>query len=300
MERIKLKENFSLPRIVHGMWRLMDWKWSLRDTASFIESAIELGVNAFDHADIYGNYECEKHFGKILLEKPSLRSDIQLITKCGVKMLSDKFPNRKVGHYDTSFQHIVNSAEQSLKNLNTDFLDLLLIHRPDPLMDPDETARAFEHLYQQGKVLNFGVSNFSPVQFEMLQSRFSEKLVTNQIEISPSHLEHLYNGNIEFLMKEKIHPMAWSPLGGGGIFNPTDQNSVRLKNKFESIANELGIGTIDKVIYAWILRHPARIIPVVGSGKLNRLKNAVEALKINLEIEQWYEILVASQGHPMP
>ncbi|MDF1551320.1 MAG: aldo/keto reductase, partial [Bacteroidales bacterium] len=213
---------------------------------------------------------------------------------------SDKFPNRKVGHYDTSFQHVVNSVVQSLKNLNTDYIDLLLIHRPDPLMDPDETARAFEHLYQLGKVLNFGVSNFSPVQFEMLQSRFSQKLVTNQIEISPSHLEHLYNGNIEFLLKEKIHPMAWSPMGGGGIFNPSDQNSVRLKNKLESIANELGIGTIDKVIYAWILRHPARIIPVVGSGKLNRLKNAVEALKINLEIEQWYEILVASQGHPMP
>jgi len=300
MERIKLAEDFSLPRIVHGMWRLMDWKWSVKEITEFVESATELGVNAFDHADIYGNYECEQHFGKILSEKPSLRFDIQLITKCGIKMLSDKYPERKVGHYDTSYQHIVNSVEQSLKNFNTDYIDLLLIHRPDPFMDPDETARAFKQLLKQGKVLNFGVSNFSSTQFEMLQSRFSNKLVTNQIEISPSCLEHIYNGNLEFLQKEKIHPMAWSPLGGGLIFNPSNENTVRLKTKLEAIAKELGAGSIDKVIYAWILSHPAKIIPVVGSRKLKRLKSAVDALKIKLNVEQWYEILIASQGHPVP
>jgi predicted oxidoreductase len=300
MERINLSNDFNLPGIVHGMWRLMEWKWNTRDITNFVESAIEIGVNAFDHADIYGNYECEKHFGKILIEKPSLRSDIQLITKCGIKMLSDKFPERKVGHYDTSYAHIIKSVEQSLKNFNTDYIDLLLIHRPDPFMNPDETAKAFEELFKQGKVLNFGVSNFLPSQFEMLQSRLSMRLVTNQIEIAPSHLEHIYNGNLDFLQKEKIHPMAWSPLGGGMIFNPSDENTVRLKTKLEQIARELGLESIDKVIYSWILSHPAKIIPVVGSRKLNRLKSAVDALKIRLSTEQWFEILITFQGYPVP
>ncbi len=300
MERIILSDNFSLPRIVHGMWRLMEWKWNTKDIINFVESAIEIGVNAFDHADIYGNYECEKHFGKILIDKPSLRSDIKLITKCGIRMLSDKFPEIKVGHYDTSYQYIIKSVEQSLKNFNTDYIDLLLIHRPDPFMNPDETAKAFEELFKQGKVLNFGVSNFLPSQFELLQSRLSMRLVTNQIEIAPSHLEHIYNGNLDYLQKERIYPMAWSPLGGGIIFNPSDEHTVRLKTKLEQIANELGLESIDKVIYSWILSHPAKIIPVVGSGKLNRLKSAVGALKIKLSVEQWFKILVASQGHPVP
>ncbi|NJO92412.1 MAG: oxidoreductase [Chloroflexia bacterium] len=300
MERISLNTNFSLPRIVQGMWRLMEWKWNTKEIENFIKSAIEIGINAFDHADIYGNYECEKHFGKVLAEKPSLRSDIQLITKCGIKMLSDKFPERKIGHYDTSYQHVIKSVEQSLRNLNTDYIDLLLIHRPDPFMNPDETAKAFEELFQQGKVLNFGVSNFLPSQFEMLQSRLSMRLVTNQIEVAPSHLEHIYNGNLDFLQKERIHPMAWSPLGGGMIFNPSDENTVRLKGKLEQIAKELDLESVDKVIYSWILSHPAAIIPVVGSGKLNRLKSAVDALKVKLSTEQWFEILIASQGHPVP
>jgi predicted oxidoreductase len=167
-------------------------------------------------------------------------------------------------------------------------------------MNPDETAKAFEELFKQGKVLNFGVSNFLPSQFEMLQSRLSMRLVTNQIEIAPSHLEHIYNGNLDFLQKEKIHPMAWSPLGGGMIFNPSDENTVRLKTKLEQIARELGLESIDKVIYSWILSHPAKIIPVVGSRKLNRLKSAVDALKIRLSTEQWFEILITFQGHPVP
>lgn len=300
MERIKLSETFSLPRIVHGMWRLIDWQWSVNETVNFVESAIELGVNTFDHADIYGNYECEKEFGHIFRHKPSLRFDVQLITKCGIKLVSNKFPSRKVGHYDTSYHHIIESVERSLKNFNTDYIDLLLIHRPDPFMNPDETAAAFELLFKQGKVLNFGVSNFLPSQFELLQSRFSNRLITNQIEISPAHLEHFQNGNIDFLMKERISPMAWSPLGGGEIFNPQTAIAKKLKLKLEEMASLLGLNSIDKLVYAWILSHPAKIIPVVGSGKLERLKIAVEALNVILTTEQWFEILIEGQGHPVP
>ena len=156
-------------------------------------------------------------FGKIFKQKPSLRDEVELVTKCGINLISEKFPERKVKHYDSSYKHIIESANNSLNLLNTDRIDLLLLHRPDPLINPEEVAKAFDELKKSGKVLNFGVSNYTPMQFEMLQSFLTEKLVTNQIEFSPYCLEHFENGNIYFLQKEKIYPMAWSPLGGGRI-----------------------------------------------------------------------------------
>ncbi|MBN1501306.1 MAG: aldo/keto reductase [Spirochaetes bacterium] len=300
MKRIKLSKTLTLPEIVHGMWRLIDWKWSFNETLEFIESAVNIGITAFDHADIYGNYECEKEFGKAMSMKPELRNKIQLITKCGIKLVSDKYPECRTGHYDTSKKHIISSVEKSLINLKTDYIDLLLIHRPDHLMNPDEIADAFSHLLKQGKVLNFGVSNFLPSQLQLIQSRFSEKLVANQLEISPAHLEHLNNGNLNFLLKENIIPMAWSPLGGGSIFTPRTENAGNLKRKLEEIALQLNAENIDTVIYSWLFAHPSGIIPVVGSGKIERLKTAVEATDVKLNRQQWYEILIASQGHPVP
>lgn len=225
---------------------------------------------------------------------------MQLVTKCGIKMMSDKFPERMIKHYDTGYEHIIFSVEQSLKNLHTDHIDLLLIHRPDPLMDPAETAKAFEELESQGKVLNFGVSNFTPMQFEMLDRHFGGPLVTNQVEISPYNLEHFQNGNIEFFLREGIHPMAWSPLSGGKIFEPGDERGRRIKTKLKEIAKTLGVEAIEKVIYAWLLAHPAGIIPIVGTGRIERLKKAVQSLNIELTREQWFDIYVASMGHKVP
>ncbi|MFW6100052.1 MAG: aldo/keto reductase [Bacteroidota bacterium] len=300
METIKISENLEMSRIVQGFWRLKNWDMNNQELLRFVEEALDIGVTTFDHADVYGDYMCEALFGQIFRLKPGLRKRMQLVTKCGIKMMSDKFPERMIKHYDTGYEHIIFSVEQSLKNLHTDHIDLLLIHRPDPLMDPAETAKAFEELESQGKVLNFGVSNFTPMQFEMLDRHFDGPLVTNQVEISPYNLEHFQNGNIEFFLREGIHPMAWSPLSGGKIFEPGDEKGIRIKTKLKEIAKTLGVEAIEKVIYAWLLAHPAGIIPIVGTGRIERLKKAVQSLNIELTREQWFDIYVASMGHKVP
>lgn len=300
MKRVQLSEWLSLSRISHGLWRLDEWGMTPQEALGFLEKALEMGVTTFDIADIYGQYTCEAIFGEALKLSPSLRSNIEIVTKCGIKIKCGKFPERKIGHYDTSYAHVVASAEQSLRHMHTDYLDLLLIHRPDPLMDPAETARAFDDLHRAGKVRFFGVSNFNPAQFEMLQQHVDQKLVTNQVEFSPYCLEHLQNGNIEFFQKENIVPMAWSPLAGGRLFDPADAKGQRLLPVLQEIAVENGIAGPDQVAFAWILKHPAQFIPIVGSGKIERLRQAVDALDLELTTEQWFRVLVASQGHPVP
>lgn len=298
--KVKLTEDFQMSRIAQGMWRLDQWDMSDQELLKYVEEAINMGVTTFDHADVYGDYTCEQLFGKIFDLKPGLRERMQLVTKCGIKLLSAKYPQRKLKHYDTGYDHIISSVEQSLQNLRTDYIDLLLIHRPDPLMDPASTARAFEKLRVDGKVLHFGVSNFTPMQYQMLDSYFPGELITNQVEVSPYQLEHFENGNLEFMMKERIRPMGWSPLSGGDIYQPGDEKGLRVKKKLEEVAAGMGLDGIDKVIYAWILRHPAGIIPLVGTGKTERLRRAVDALKVPLTREQWFAIYTSALGHDVP
>lgn len=293
-------QNFTGSRIVHGQMRLAEWNLTGTQLLDFLEELIEMSVTTFDHADIYGNYSCEKILGDAISLQKNLRDRIQIVTKCGIKLVSGKYPDRKVKIYDYSYDHIIASVENSLRNFRTDRIDLLLLHRPAPFFDPAEVARAFTTLKKQGKVLHFGVSNFTPGQFEMLQAHTDEKLVTNQVEISPYCLEHFDNGNIDFFMKNKIQPMAWSPMAGGKLLRPTDEKGKRVLRVLKDIAVELNITPVDKVIYAWLLKHPAGIIPVVGSGKMERVKYAVEALGIDMSLEQWYRIYIAARGQEMP
>ncbi len=298
--RIQLAKDLELSRIAHGQMRLMDWNLSDTELANFLEQCIELGVTTFDHADIYGNYSCEEVFGKALKLNPDLKSKIEIVSKCGIKLLSDKYPERTIKHYDYSYDHIVQSAESSLEKLNIERIDLFLLHRPAPLLNPSEVAKAFDHLHQSEKVKHFGVSNFTPAQFNSLQENIDQKLVTNQVEISPYQIEHFENGNMNFFLEQEIHPMAWSPLAGGALFNPHDEKSQRLNVTLLEIAEEIGVNSIDKIIYAWLLAHPSKIIPIVGSGKIERINSAVKALEVELTTEQWYKIWVASTGHPVP
>ncbi len=298
--KIRLSESLELSRIVHGYWRLAEWKMSEKELLFLIEELIGLGITSFDHADIYGNFSCEKLFGDALRLKPSLREEMQVITKCGIKPASSKYPDARIKIYDYSYEHILSSVDDSLLNFHTDRIDLLLFHRPAPFFDPAEVARAMDHLHKSGKVLNFGVSNFNPMQYEMLQAHSYQDLVTNQIELSPYCFEHFENGNIDFFLKENIYPMAWSPLAGGSIFNPNDEKGNRLLQELKAIAIELGTDKIEKVIYAWMLKHPVNIIPVAGSGNLSRLKSAVESLDLELSLEQWYRIYNASTGVELP
>ncbi len=300
MEKTVLAPDLQLSRIVHGHWRLAEWNLSTQELLRLTKQCIEMGITSFDHADIYGDYSCEKIFGKVLATDKSLRKEIQIISKCGIKLLSDKFPERKIKHYDYSSDYIISSAEQSLSNFNTDYLDLFLLHRPAPFFDPEEVAKAFSHLKQSGKVRHFGVSNFTQQQYEMLEAYVEQPLVTNQVEISPVCLEHFDNGNIDFFIKRKIRPMAWSPLAGGKLMKPESEKEQRLHNTMKEIARELNVDSADKIIYAWLLKHPALIIPVTGTGKVERIKNAIEAMEISMTLEQWYRIYTASRGMDVP
>lgn len=297
--RIALNDNLSLSRIVHGYWRLRDWDLSDDQLLKLIEQVLELGITSFDHADIYGNHTCEAYFGRALAMKPQLREKMELISKCGIKMATDYNPELDIKIYDYSTEYIIKQAETSLKNLGTDRLDLLLLHRPAPFFNPEEVAKAFDQLKSSGKVLNFGVSNFSPAQFDTLQSYLDMPLATNQVEISVSCLAHFENENTEYFLKHKIKPMAWSPLAGGAIFNPKTEKDQRLTAVLKTIAAELNTD-IDLVMYAWLLKHPTGIMPIVGSQHINRIKSAVDALKIELSLEQWYKIYIASKGEDLP
>jgi predicted oxidoreductase len=300
MSKIKLAKGLKLSRIVHGHWRLKDWNLSRQELLSLIEKVMDLGITSFDHADIYGNYSCETLFGEAVGSKNKLRKNMQLITKCGIKLKSDKNPLQRIKFYDYSYGHIVQSAERSLVNLKTDYIDLLLFHRPSPFFDPGEVAKAMEHLRKSGKVLFFGVSNFTPAQFNMLAAHSSIPLVTNQVEISPYCLEHFENGNMEHFLEHNIKPIAWSPMEGGKLLNPSDEKGQRIFNSITEIAQELNVDEVEKIVYSWLLKHPASIIPVVGSSKPERIKHATCALDVNMSIEQWFRIYNAARGSELP
>jgi predicted oxidoreductase len=286
--------KLNLSPIVAGMWRMSEWNLAPEQRLAFIEQCLELGVTSFDHADIYGSYGVEGLFGEALALKPSLREQIQLVSKCGIKLKSSRRPAHTIQHYDTSAAHIRASVENSLKQLRTDYLDLLLIHRPDPLMDFDEVAHTFETLRSEGKVKEFGVSNFSRHQFEMLHKRIA--LATNQLEFSPLHLDPLWDETFDGLQDKGIQPMIWSPLAGGRLFSEGDAASERLRLKIKEIADELG-KPFASVVFAWIMQLPCKPVPLTGTGRIEGVQVAVEATKFTLSRAQWFEILRAARGH---
>lgn len=296
-DRVQLSNQVSVSKVIHGQMRLFEWGLSDQGLVDLINQCLEAGVTTFDHADIYGNYECEKKFGEALTLDTSLRDQIEIVTKCGIKLLSDKFPDRTVKHYDLSKKYIINSVEQSLKNLNTDRIDVLLLHRPSPLWSPEEIASAFNELKNAGKVLEFGVSNFNAQQFELLNSYLDVELVTNQIEVSPVQLKHFDDGTIDLLTAKSISSMVWSPLAGGSIFHSDDERSARIRNALLEIAGEFNTDQIDLLIYSWLYKHPGSFLPIVGSGRIERIKSAIAAQKINLSTEQWFKVWVASTGN---
>ncbi len=298
IDLIKGGPRFS--RIALGFWRLAEWGLSDAELLDLIRFSLDLGITTFDHADIYGDYACEGLFGRALTLEPGLRASMQLVTKCGIKLVSPNRPQHVFKHYDTGRAHIVASAENSLRVLGTDYIDLLLIHRPDVLMDPDEVAEAFAALRQSGKVLHFGVSNFTPSQFDLLASRLDFPLVTNQIELSVLSLDVLHDGTVDQCFQRGIAPMAWSPLCAGRLFHDDDERTVRVRDALDAVGSELGGISTDQVALAWVLTHPARFIPVVGSGKVERIRSAAEAEALRLSREQWFAIWSASTGIPVP
>ena len=286
-----------MSRIVAGAWRMSDWNWSAQERLRWIEQCVELGVTTFDHADIYGGYTVETLFGEALALAPALREKLQLVTKCGICLTSPARSAHRVKHYDTSFDHIVSSVENSLRVLGTDHIELLLIHRPDALMDADVVASAFTHLQLQGKVLHFGVSNFTVAQFELLQSRFP--LVTNQIELHPLYLAPLTDGTLDQCQQRRIQPMIWSPLAGGRLITSPEATAVRVRKALEAVGTRRGV-SLATMAFAWLLRHPSRPIPVAGSRRIEAMREAVAALDVKLDAQDWTEIWAAGSGHEVP
>ncbi len=284
-------------RLILGLWRIGQWGLSLGQVADLVGACLDLGIDTFDVADIYFDYQCESLFGAALRTNPALKSRIKLISKCGIALVTPARPAHRVKHYNTSREHIIASAENSLACLGVEKLDLLLIHRPDPLMNADEIADAFGRLKRAGKVEGFGVSNFLPHQFDLLQSRLDEPLRTNQIEASLSHLDSLFDGTLDQCQRLGVTPQAWSPLAGGALSQQHEGTS--LGHTLSRLAHELG-ATREQLAIAWLLRHPAHIYPVLGSGKLSHIRKLVDAQNIVLDRQLWFELLEAAKGSPVP
>jgi predicted oxidoreductase len=296
--RIKIaSDGPEFSRVVLGLWRIADWNMSPGQRLSLVEQALDLGITTIDHADIYGDYEGERLLGEALALAPALRERIEIVSKCGIRLISANRPAHRLKHYDTGREHVIASVENSLTALRVEYLDLLLIHRPDPLMDADEVAEAFTTLRRDGKVRHLGVSNFTPAQFELLASRVP--LTTNQIELSVMQTDAMYDGTLDQCQRLRIAPMAWSALAGGRLFNDKGPRAERLRSVLTSIADRHGVSTAT-VAYAWILRHPSRPLVLTGSQRIEAMREAVAATGMALSREEWYSILTASTGTSVP
>ena len=292
--------SLTCTRIAYGCWRLAGSEGGGRldekDGIRAVHAAFDAGYTLFDHADIYGRGECEKIFGRALREASGMRQRIVLATKCGI---CPPWTGR-THCYDSSSKHIIASVEQSLRSLRVDSVDLLMLHRPDYLGDPSEIAAAFAQLRADGKVREFGVSNYRPTQVAALQRYCDMQLIANQVEVSLGALACLDDGTLDQCISGKITPMAWSPLAKGSLLAaPRDERERGLQTLIHSLATAKGV-TAAAIALAWLLRHPAKMVPVIGSTNPERIREATRADAIELTREEWYSLLTAARGTSLP
>lgn len=277
----------------------MSWaKWgkdySTEELIDLLNFCMDEGLSTFDHADIYGDYTTEGRFGEAFSKSGIKRESIQLITKCGIQYVGETRDNQ-VKHYNYSKDYMIWSAEQSLKNLKTEYIDLFLLHRPSPLMHPDEILEAIQRLKLDGKILNFGVSNFTPSQVELIDSKVDVQ--ANQVEFSLTQHSAMHNGSLDQMIVKGIKPMAWSPLGI--YFRDTNAQTLRIKKILQKLSEKYEVSE-DTILLAWIFKHPSKVAPVIGTTNKDRMRNAKQAAQLTLELEDWFSLLVASQGHKVP
>ncbi|KIC46212.1 aldo/keto reductase [Tateyamaria sp. ANG-S1] len=293
MDRVHLSDTLNFSRIVYGMWRLADDSdTSVSHVQAKIHACLDQGITTFDQADIYGGYVAEAALGEALKADTGLRSKMEIVTKCDIVAPMGRYADAPVKYYDTSRAHIMQSIENSLRDMAIDHIDLLLIHRPDPFMDHHETGAALDEAVASGKVGSVGVSNFRPWDWKLLQSGMKTQLVTNQIEISLSEISPFTNGDLAFHQQHGQPLMAWSPLGGGGLMT----GSEKLHDVMDEIAGANGVDRA-AVATAFLLAHPANIIPVMGTNNLDRIKNIGAATKVSLDRPTWFRLYEAALGH---
>lgn len=286
----------SISKIIAGTmnWGIWDKKLTTQEMANLIHVCHENKITTFDHADIYGGYTTESDFGKAFKESKITRSNVQFVSKCGIQYVTENRQNR-IKHYDYSKEYIIWSAENSLKNLQTDYLDVYLLHRPSPLMQADEIAEAIEKLKKDGKILDFGLSNFTPSQTDLIQQK--TKVSFNQIQFSATHFEPMLDGSLDHMQVHNIRPMAWNPLGT--IFREDTEQTRRLKMLLAKLVEKYHFGA-DIILLAWIMQHPSRVIPVAGTVNVARIQQLQKAAELLLDKEDWFEIWTESMGSKVP
>lgn len=291
-------QQLELSRFVAGFWRLEHWDMPSTALTGYIQQCIDLGVTTMDHAMVYRS---ESLFGQALALQPGLRQKIEIVTKFGIRPKGfGALGAQQTNHYDSSSQHITASVNQSLKDLGTDYIDLLLVHRPDYLMNIDETGATLDNLIAAGKVRAIGVSNFTPAQFSALQTACKHTLVTNQIEFSPIAMQALDNGTFEQCQTLKMQPMLWSCLAGGNLLRADTEKSKRIMTAVRHIQETLGAASPEQVIYAWALALPCNPLILLGTSQRQRISDALGSTEVRLTREQWYQIWEASNGSPVP
>ena len=294
MERVRLSDDLELSRLIYGMWRLGDdADTSEGHVQAKIEACLEQGITTMDQADIYGGYEAEEILGRALGQAPSLRDQIEIVTKCDIIAPVGRHAHARVKYYDTSEAHIRESVEASLRLMNIERIDLLLVHRPDPFMDAEETGGVLDELVAAGKVATIGVSNFKRHDWTLLQSAMKTPLVTNQIEMSVVANEAFRNGDLAYLQEFGIKPMAWSPLAGGSLFDGT-------RGALVARLEELGSGDVAAAAVAWLMAHPAGIMPVLGTNNLERIAKIGSAMDVKIDRQTWFELYELANGSEVP
>ena len=283
----------NISRIISGTMNWGTWgaNYSKQEMCQLISESFDSGINSFDHADIYGGYTTEESFGDAFIDTGIKREDVFFISKCGIMYPSKKLPI-KTKHYDYSEDHIIKSVNNSLKYLQTDYLDCLLLHRPSPLMDINIIANTIEGLIKSGKIKSFGVSNFTADQMDMFKGKV--EILYNQINLSLTHLDHMFDGTLEYMQANKILPMAYSPLGS--YFK---EGNNKIKKVVESLKDKYSC-TDYQLLISWLLKHPSKVYPVIGTTKSDRIKKSMKSLKIEIELIDWFELLEASVGNRVP
>ena len=273
-------------------WGVWGENFTTSQYEQIINQCLEIGLNIFDHADIYGHYTTEADFGNALKNNNSLRGQIKIITKCGINMLTPNRPQYTIKSYDTSAVHITKSVEQSLQNFHTDYIDTLLIHRPDILIDVEEVAATISALKKSGKIKTFGVSNFTTSQVALLHKYISVE--HHQVEISVTNLNAFDNGVLDQCQLEKIEAQSWSPLGNG-IFTENTEQHTRILKEADSLSKVYDC-SVNQILLAFLYAHPSQIVPVIGTTKFERISEAKKAMEIELTREDFYKLWSASTG----
>src|SRR5688572_19168167 len=292
LPRFKLSPDApEVSALAYGVWRLGEDPagTSVARIRQKIDACLESGITTFDHADIYGRYTCEGLFGRVLAETPALRDQMEIITKCGINVPSDNRPGVRVNHYDATASAIERCVDRSLRELSTDRIDVLLIHRPDWLTSAEETARGLLQVMKAGKVRSVGVSNYSTHQFALLAQFLGRAPATNQIEVSLLRMDGIYDGALEQCQASDVHPMAWSPLAGGRLFSGADKDAVRARAALERIAPHYNV-TAEALALAWVAALPSRPQVVIGTNQPDRIRAAVKGMQITLDRQHWYEL----------